>query len=128
MLLIPTYVAPSPIEGVGVFAAEPIAAGTVIWRLEPGLDRLLSQEEIVSLPPSAQAFAERYGYPAPGDPNLVILEMDNGRFMNHALRPNTRFDEPDAGYARRDIAPGEELTCNYAEFIAGFEVPEEWAA
>ena len=33
MMLVPTYVAPSRIEGVGVFAADDIAAGSLIWRL-----------------------------------------------------------------------------------------------
>ena len=39
MMLIRTYVAASAIEGVGMFAAEPIARGASIWRLEPDFDR-----------------------------------------------------------------------------------------
>ena len=128
MLLIANYVAPSSIEGVGVFAADAIPAGTLIWRLEPGLDRLLPCGEVPGLPAPAQAFVDRYGYPSPHDPEMIILEIDNGRFMNHSPRPNTRFDTPDAGYTRCDIAAGEELTCDYAEFMAGFEPPQEWAS
>jgi SET domain-containing protein len=56
MLLIPTYVAPSRIEGVGVFAAEDVTAGTLIWRLEPRLDRLFSKEDIETLPEVHRAF------------------------------------------------------------------------
>ena len=44
MLLIRTYVAKSAIEGVGVFAAEPIRKGASIWRLEPDFDRLIPME------------------------------------------------------------------------------------
>ncbi len=126
MLLFQTYVAASAIEGVGVFAAEPIAAGARIWELEPRLDRLFPISELDRLSPAAQAFARRYGYLSGDDPTKWVLELDNGRFMNHSLQPNTRFDAPDGGYAIRDIAPGEELTCNYADFLRDFEAPEGW--
>ncbi|TIS47846.1 MAG: SET domain-containing protein-lysine N-methyltransferase, partial [Mesorhizobium sp.] len=45
MLLIRTYVAQSAIEGVGVFAAEPIRKGASIWRLDPDFDRLIPVEK-----------------------------------------------------------------------------------
>ena len=122
MMLVTTYVAPSPIEGVGVFAAEPIAAGTLIWQLAPGLDRLIRRNEVASLPPLFQQFVDRYSYPYPHDPEQLIVELDNGRFMNHSATPNTVFSDPDAGYTIRDIAQGEELTCNYAEFDPTFEI------
>lgn len=128
MLLFNTYVAPSPIEGVGVFAAEPIASGARIWLLEPRLDRLFPIDEIDTLPPAAQAFARRYGYVSGDDSSKWVLELDNGRFMNHSASPNTRFDAPDGGYAIRDIAAGEELTCSYGDFLTAFEAPEGWTA
>ena len=40
MMIVPTYVGPSEIEGVGVFAAEPIPAGTAIWTLDERFDHL----------------------------------------------------------------------------------------
>jgi SET domain-containing protein len=122
MLLVQTYVAPSPIEGVGVFAAEAIPAGALIWRLDPGFDRLIRYDDIGRLPPTFRAFAERYGYPYPHDPTSLVLELDNGRFMNHAKTPNTCFTDPDAGYALSRIEPGEELTCDYSEFDPSFEM------
>lgn len=122
MMVVPTYVAPSPIEGVGVFAAEPIAAGTLIWRLDPALDRLIHARDVALLPPLFQKFVERYAYPWPHDNDMLIVELDNGRFMNHADAPNTRFDDPDAGFTLRAIAAGEELTCDYAEFDPSFEM------
>ena len=122
MLLVPTYVAPSTIEGVGVFAEVPVPAGAVIWRLDPALDRLIPRDAVACLDPLFQRFVERYSYPYPYDPGLLIVELDNGRFMNHADAPNTRFSDPDAGFTLRDIAAGEELTCNYAEFDPGFEM------
>jgi SET domain-containing protein len=122
MILIPNFVAPSRIEGVGIFTAEALAAGTLIWRLDPKLDRMLSKEELASLSPVGREFAERYGYPYPHDPDQLIIELDNGRFMNHATAPNTDFTNPDAGYTRHAIAAGEELTCNYSEFDPSFEI------
>lgn len=122
MLLIPTYVAPSRIEGVGVFAAEDVAAGTLIWRLEPRLDRLFSKEDVRTLPEVHHAFVERYGYPYPHDPAITIVELDNGRFMNHSTSPNTRFTDPDAGFTRVAIAAHEEITCDYSEFDPTFQM------
>lgn len=122
MMLIPTYVAPSRIEGVGVFAAEDVPAGTLIWRLDAALDRLLSQEAIAALPEVHQAFVERYGYPYPHDASMTIVELDNGRFMNHSTVPNTRFSDPDAGFAKIAIPAHEELTCDYAEFDPSFQI------
>lgn len=122
MMLIPTYVAPSRIEGVGVFAAEDIPAGALIWKLDPHLDRLLTSAAIAALPEVHQAFVERYGYPYPHDASITIVELDNGRFMNHSTAPNTRFSDPDAGFARVGIPAHEELTCDYAEFDPSFEI------
>ena len=41
MLLIDTYLDKSPIQGIGVFAKNPIAKGTSIWRLDQRFDRLI---------------------------------------------------------------------------------------
>jgi SET domain-containing protein len=122
MMLIPTYVAPSRIEGVGVFAAEDIPAGALIWKLDPHLDRLLTGAAIAALPEVHQAFVERYGYPYPHDPSMTIVELDNGRFMNHSTAPNTRFSDPDAGFTKIAIPAHEELTCDYAEFDPSFQI------
>ena len=120
MLLVDTYVGPSAIEGVGVFAAEPIAAGQVIYRFEPAFDRLIALQEAAALPEPIQRFIERYTYPHPTTPGVVVLDADNGRHMNHSEHPNTDFRDAVVGRAIRNIAPGEEITCNYAEFEPGF--------
>lgn len=122
MLLVPTFVAPSEIEGVGVFAAETIMAGALIWKLDPSFDRLIPSAEVAELPLHFQKFVERYGYPYPHDASVLVLELDNGRFMNHSARPNTRFDNPDAGFALSRIEAGEELLCDYSEFDPTFEM------
>jgi SET domain-containing protein len=120
MLLVPTYVRPSRVEGVGVFAAEEIPAGTLIWRLDERFDRLIHRRDVADQPETVRQFIERYAYPYPHDPDLLIVELDNGRFMNHSDEPNTDFLHPDAGFTRRAIAADEELLCNYSEFDPGF--------
>ncbi len=63
MMIVPTYVGPSTIEGVGVFAAEAVPAGAPIWKLDDRLDLLMTSEEVARLPDLQRSFFERYGYP-----------------------------------------------------------------
>lgn len=60
------------------------------------------------------------GYPHMTRQGFTVLEFDNGRFMNHSPAPNTDFRDPETGWAVRDIAAGEEITCDYGEFDPGF--------
>jgi uncharacterized protein len=120
MLLVETYIGPSDIEGVGVFAARPISAGSIIWTFDPALDKLLSEEDLAALPEASRNFMARYSYRSLADPSKFVLESDNGRFMNHSIPPNTRFTDPNFGFAIADIAADEEITCNYAEFEPDF--------
>lgn len=123
MLLIPTYVAPSAIHGNGVFAAAPIRAGDPIWRYEPGIDLVVPDERVATLPAAFQAFLDTYAYRSVDVPEGVVLSCDHARFFNHAEQPNTDI-QPFVTYAARDIAQGEEITCDYGAFVtdwAGFE-------
>ena len=38
MMRVRTRVGPSLIEGLGLFAVDPLPAGTTVWALTPGLD------------------------------------------------------------------------------------------
>jgi len=120
MMLVKTYVAASGIEGVGVYAGEPIAKGTTIWRFDQHFDRTLTKQDLESFPDGVRAFLEKYAYPYHADPELIVIESDNGRFMNHSTEPNTDFSQMDFGYALRDIKAGEELTSDYEEFDPAF--------
>lgn len=116
MLLVPTRLKESPIHGIGVHAAAPIKAGTRIWELREGFDVIIDEGRLKSYPEHVQQFIDIYTYPHPTKKNCVILEADNGRFMNHSDKPNTDFSTVDKGIALVDIAEGEEITCNYHEF------------
>ena len=120
MLTVSTYVAPSAIEGLGVFAGEFIERGRLMWSLNPKFDIFVYHEEIEVLPPHVQHFISRYSYPHLEMPGVVVVDSDNGRFMNHNLAPNTDFRVFDRGFALVDIAQGDEITCNYHEFDPTF--------
>ena len=112
----------SQVRSGGVFTAQPIARGTLIWKLNPDFDRLIPVDQYEAAPPFLKDFLDRYAYPSPDRPGFIVYEVDNGRFMNHSKTPNTDFSQPSGGFALRDIAAGEELTCDYGGFFADFEL------
>ncbi len=128
MLIVRTYVAASDVEGVGVFAAEPISAGAKIWVFDPAFDRVVTRDWVETQGPMMQEFLTRYAYPYREDPKQLIIEIDNGRFMNHSETPNTDFTSKSEGFARMDINPGDELTCDYHEFDPTFALLPSLAA
>ena len=120
MLTVSTYLAPSAIQGLGVYSGEYIERGRLIWSLNPKFDIFIHPSEVGTYPGYLQDFIARYTYPHLEIPGVVVLDSDNGRFMNHSLSPNTDFRIFDKGYALFDIPQGEELTCNYHEFDPTF--------
>jgi len=123
MLLVKTYLAPSPVHGTGLYAAEPIAKGTVIWRFDARIDRRLARQEREALPEPARGFVATYSYPESPGSDTHVLDGDHARFMNHSEAPNTVCPTPQSWrdaetIATRDIAAGEELLCDYRQFDA----------
>jgi SET domain-containing protein len=117
MLLVPTTLGLSRIEGIGLFAVEPIRKDTVIWRFNPTVDQKLTAAQIDSIAMPGQELIRKYTY-RHRLTNLYILCADDMRFMNHSSQPNC-LDvlypvEPDITIALKDIAAGEEMTCDYA--------------
>jgi uncharacterized protein len=106
-------VRPSPIDGHGVFAAEPVPALAKIGEIR---GEAISVEE-------ARIRATRHE-------RIMIVELsrrraidftrstDPMRFTNHSCRPNARLSIENGRvefYSLRVIAPGEELTVDYGE-------------
>lgn len=119
MLFVRTVVRPSPIEGLGLFSAEPIIpAGEIIYRWDERLAWTCTEAEFRNLPMAARKHVERYGWrDIPS--GRWRASVDNSRFINHSPTPNTVHRE-NGQFALRDILPGEEITENYAEFDPGF--------
>jgi uncharacterized protein len=117
MLLVKTYLAPSRIHGIGLFAAEDIAEGTLMWRLDTAIDTLLTDDELDALPVAVQEFLGTYIYRLPGLSSW-ILDGDHARHFNHSRNPAMgKRDNPFESYALRDISRGEELTCDYRTYV-----------
>src|SRR5947209_8685300 len=114
MLTVRTRIARSAINGFGVFADERIPANTLVWEHLAGFDLDL---EINSLPSPAQDYVRHFGNQV--DPGVYLLCGDHARFMNHSNNPNIS-SAVGKGYALRDIAAGEEITCDYREFDISF--------
>lgn len=120
-MLIRTRVAPSVIHGMGLFAAEAVPKGTPVWRFEAGFDREFSPEVVASLPTGAREHLRWFGYIS-ADTGRVVLSGDHSCFMNHSATPNTgapaESPPPFTTVALRDLAAGEEITCDYSSFDA----------
>ena len=121
MMLVKTRVGPSSIHGMGLFAFDFIPRGTPIWRFQPGFDHDFSPEQFAALPPIARDHTRWFCFVSKIDGH-VILSGDHACFINHSENHNTGAP-PDAvtpvtTVALRDIAAGEEITCNYWSYDA----------
>ena len=117
MLSVRTVLKPSSIHGLGVFAEEPITKGQRVWEAEHLLDVILTPRELERLPQVAQDYIRHHGHTAKNLMGMILVDFGNGKYMNHSDNPNTDF-RTETGYALCDIAAGEEMTCNYAEYEA----------
>jgi SET domain-containing protein len=116
MLLVKTYVDRSAIDGCGVFTAEDIPAGTLVWKFNSAIDIEITAPELESLPPPAREVAMRHSFI--NEDGRMILARDNGVFFNHSDDPNTDICA-DGNVAARDIRAGEELTEDYRRLPPG---------
>jgi uncharacterized protein len=121
MLLIETRVAPSAIHGLGLFTVRAVPRGAAIWKFQPNFDHEFSAAQFAALPSAAQRHLRWFAFLDLAGGHW-ILSGDHACFMNHAAAPNTGAP-PDAKppvvtVALRDLAAGEEITCDYFAFDA----------
>jgi SET domain-containing protein len=119
MLLIRTRVGPSLIHGNGVFTCETVSPGATVWQYEPTFDRVISDEELMGLPPAFREHIDMYAYHSTDIGGRLVLSCDNARFLNHSAEPNTR-ELPFRSVATRLIKVGEEITCDYGAFCVNW--------
>ena len=119
MLKVKTYLDKSAVHGIGIFAAEDIAAGTVIWEFNPLVDLEFPPDRWEALRRTVCDISfqevEKYSYK---EKDRIIVCLDNAQFMNH---DDMEYNVGNAAegsdmIARRQIAAGEELVCNYFEY------------
>lgn len=124
MLIVKTILAPSAIEGLGLFAGQHIPKGTIVWQFVPGVDAIFDAAEIEKLPEVTQDICRRYAYYDRAN-NKYVLCGDDARFENHSDDANTTGVYPEGlpfgvDVATRDIQEGEEITCDYRSFDTEF--------
>jgi SET domain-containing protein len=125
MLRVKTYLAPSPIEGTGLFLAEPVGAGTVLWAFDEGFDPFVTMEEAVrvaSASPSAAEYVRNFGYVDIWRPGYITFNIDNERFKNDSTAPNCIVGESGESIAAMDLRAGQELTNNYEDFLIDSDI------
>lgn len=120
---------PSATHGMGVFAQEPIRAGTKVWVFDETM-HVCGLPELAALTPDRLAFALHGGYLHHPSGRFVWYE-DGMEYVNHAEGAGANIGitewtplEKDNCTALRDIAPGEELLEDYG-FWSIFQLPEE---
>jgi uncharacterized protein len=107
-------VRPSAIEGLGLFALRSFESDERIRRINV-------VREVTPETPLRKELGERYDHCDYPDGKVVLMGFPD-RHINHSCDPNTYIRyESDAStiMARRRIAAGEELTCDYNINITG---------
>ncbi|MFN0124277.1 MAG: SET domain-containing protein-lysine N-methyltransferase [Blastocatellia bacterium] len=112
--------------GFGMYATRALAAGEIAIKYEERPHFLASRRHVQrQWTDIKRQWFEHYAWPVTSD--LHVLWSDNPedwRPINHACDPNTWLEGLDL-VARREIAPGTELTVDYATFcgpgMAAFE-------
>lgn len=117
MLLVKTQVRPSSIQGVGLFAVEPIKKGTIVYQFRSEIDVQMTDAQVMCLPDCAREFVKTYAWKTEV---WWTLCGDNARFINHSSMPNLVNGEGNTSVAARDIEADEELTEDYSSFDDDF--------
>jgi hypothetical protein len=114
MMMVQTELRASPIHGIGVFLAEPVREGQLIWRFDSRIDRVFSDLELDQMPNVLQQFLRTYSTFHEAS-QLWVLCGDNGRHFNHSNQPTTRSLGIAFGddVAACDLPAGAELTSDY---------------
>ncbi|MBI1308449.1 MAG: SET domain-containing protein-lysine N-methyltransferase [Proteobacteria bacterium] len=108
----------SPLHGIGLFAAQPIKQGALIYSASPILDVNISSEQFESLTEAEKSEVRFWGFWIE-DEQVWHVDFDVSKFINHDRNSTVTQDgdHKDAYLvATRDIKSGEELTQNYLEF------------
>ncbi|MBI2917064.1 MAG: SET domain-containing protein-lysine N-methyltransferase [Chloroflexi bacterium] len=103
-------VGPSHISGKGIIAVQAIASGELVavWG-----GHLITREDMQQLPPEVREHPVQVWHDLFVGPRTAA-EMEPVDYMNHSCEPSCGVKGQIIVLARRDIAPGEELTFDYA--------------
>jgi SET domain-containing protein len=99
---------------VGLFAATALPSGTRVWEFTEGVDWRIPTAQLDRFPEPFQTLLRHYLFLT--EDGVYVLCGDNAKFMNHAPDPNCSDRDDRFTITTRDVAAGEELTCDYREF------------
>ena len=99
MFLIDTYLDKSEIHGVGVFSKENIKKGRKIQEERPNFQKEFDKNNLPSMPLSFANFLETHSYQKYLHPDILILQLDNSKYVNHSDNPNL----DDSGCAKSTV-------------------------
>ena len=85
MLVVETYLKEVKGSGVGLFSKNFIPKGTVVWKFNFMVDKIINEEDI---PSEAKEFYDIYA--TKWGKGKIMLCTDNARFINHSKNPNTK--------------------------------------
>lgn len=106
--------------GFGVFAATLIPKGTIVYA-RCALDLVFASDDPRLIDPRYADALEKYTYTEPGGQR--VLCWDTGRYVNHCCSPSTLTTGYGFEIALRDLAPGDEITDDYAIFNCSVPMP-----
>lgn len=129
MLIPKTEVKTSHIAGVGLFAAQDIKKGQIVWQYTPETCQIFTESQFQSLLKSFHKTERQliqyyltYCYYQESFNGLVFC-LDNSRYVNHSDEPNlggpthmTNELRGKCSVALEDIEKGTELTENYRTY------------
>jgi len=114
MLRVRTTLTRSAIHGLGLFSAQPIPRGTVVWEFDQGLDVSVTETWLLSAHTVVKEWFHRVGW---RHGVVWYAAADYAGFINHDANPNLITGPgTDPLVAARNISPGEELTEDYASY------------
>lgn len=116
MLMIKTYLAPSEIHGIGLFAGEDVAKEHVIWKFNPLLDHILTKRKLLNFCKDIPKIGLDHIFCSTYKRNGKYFYItDNARFINHSEENyNVIMIDDYTEIARTEIAKDEELLENYS--------------
>lgn len=104
--------------GHGVFAVDPIKQGTLLWTPKCVTSHTIEEATAIlnALSPMEKKVWLRQTFVLSADPlHICSNPTDPGRYMNHSFNANSGYaSEEMPSVALRDVAAGEELTCDYS--------------
>ena len=114
MLTVNTYLAPSSIHGIGLFAAELIPANSIVWQYNEHIDKIYSEEFFLNICRNTHKNTLQHllncSYKRGG---RYFYLTDNARFINHSGLANIAFIDDCTEIALQEIKPKEEILENY---------------